>query len=157
MLLYVCRTKNPHSFSVTLNQHKIDESSGWCECKEWKMSLLSFTLIYDCITPIGSTHSLIFLRNTVSKTNNQDPKSGTVTRSYWWGKNSLRTGNLIGAIRTVCKPRQNSLWARGLCVRACVCVCEAIPSAITGPDSSHTPQCSVCLWAHSEWQCRLGV
>ena len=30
------------------------------------------------------------------------------------------------------------------------CACKAIASAVTGHDSSHTPQCSVCLWAHSE-------
>lgn len=77
-------------------------------------------LIYNSITHIDSTHSLIFLPNTVSKTNNQHPKSGTVSRSYWWGKNSLRTGNLIEAILGVCKLRQTPLWVKGLCV--CMCV-----------------------------------
>lgn len=73
-----------------------------------------------------------------------------------------RTKNLITepGVAGVDKPlrRQEALQEPyiqyGNCIRIrCglgVCVCKAIPSAVTGHGSSHTPQCSVCLWALSE-------
>lgn len=66
--------------------------NGWSQLKflVWcvyaRIKNLTCHSHFNFIRHTRSTRSLIFLPNTVSKTTNQDPKSGTTTMSYWWGR-----------------------------------------------------------------------